>query len=90
VTDERIEYELAYSQSMKSNDSNLNYLLIDRLTSLVSDLSTRTSLILEICDKTNFRNVYIYISQTNAIFCLEIGLEYSVEALPCKIICNCY
>jgi hypothetical protein len=70
MTDERIVYELAFSQSMKSNDSNLNYLLIDRFNSLVSDLSARTSLVLEICDKTNFRNVYTYISETNAIFCL--------------------
>jgi hypothetical protein len=61
VTDERIEYELAYSQSMKSNHSNLNYLLIDRLTSLVSDLSTRTSLILEICERlTSEMYIYIY------------------------------
>jgi hypothetical protein len=44
MTDERIVYELAYLQSMKSNDSNLNYLLIYRLNSLVSDLSARTSL----------------------------------------------
>lgn len=64
MTYERIVYELAYSQSMKSNDSNLNYLLIDRLNALVSDFSARTSLVLEICNKTNFRNVYIYAKQT--------------------------
>jgi hypothetical protein len=78
MTDERIVYELAYSQSMKSNDSNLNYLLIDRLNSLVSYLSARTSLVFEICDKTNFRNKRYFLS-------LEMGLEYSVEALPCKL-----